>query len=64
MTFRELLKKKNVTQEELAVSIGVAQSTISSWSNGITYPRTRNLKKIAKTLGVSVKTLVESFEEK
>lgn len=64
MNFKELLKKKNVTQEELAAAIGVTQSTISYWSNGVTYPRTRNLKKIANTLGVSVKTLVESFEEK
>lgn len=64
MNFKELLKKKNVTQDELAVAIGVTQSTISYWSNGVTYPRTRNLTKIAKTLGVSVKTLVESFEEK
>lgn len=64
MNFKELLKKKNVTQEELAVAIGVRQSTISNWANGVAYPRTRNLKKIANTLGVSVKTLVESFEEK
>ncbi len=64
MTFRELLKKKNVTQEELAVAIGVTQATISYWSIGITQPRTRHLIKIAKVLGVSVKTLVESFEDK
>lgn len=64
MTFRELLKKKNVTQEELAVAIGVRQSAVSAWVCGKTQPRTRHLIKIAKVLGVSVKTLVESFEEK
>lgn len=64
MTFKELLEKKSVTQEELAQAVGVTQSAISYWSNGVTYPRTRDLIKIAKVLGVSVKTLVESFEEK
>lgn len=63
MTFKELLKKKKVTQRELAVMVGVTQSTISYWSKGITNPRMRDLEKIAKALGVSITTLVKSFEK-
>lgn len=64
MTFRELLKKKNVTQEELAVAIGVRQSAVSAWVCGKALPTMKKCRQLAKTLGVSVKTLVESFEEK
>lgn len=63
MTFKELLKKKNVTQEQLALSLGVSQSTISYWANGKTAPRTRDLSRISKALGVSVKSLIASFEQ-
>lgn len=64
MTFKELMKKKGYTQTELAERIGVKQPTISGWVQGLNQPRTKQLPVIAQALGVSVSTLVKSFERK
>lgn len=63
MTFKELMKKKGYTQTELAERIGVKQPTISGWVQGLNQPRTKQLPVIAQALGVSVSTLVKSFEQ-
>ena len=63
MTFKELIKRKGYTQEQLAEKLGVDQSTISGWQNGIRTPRTKQLPLIAQALGVSVSTLLKSFEQ-
>lgn len=63
MTFKELMKRKGYTQEQLAERIGVKQPTISGWVKGLNHPRTKQLPIIAQTLGVSVSTLVKSFEQ-
>lgn len=63
MTFKELMKRKGYTQVELADKLGVNQATISGWQNGLRMPRTKQLPDIAKLLGVSVSTLVKSFEQ-
>lgn len=63
MTFKELMKKKGYTQTELAERLGVTQSTVSYWATGLNQPRTKQLQAIAQALGVSVSTLVKSFEQ-
>ena len=63
MTFKELMKRKGYTQTELAEKLGVKQATISGWQNGLRMPRTKQLQVIAQALGVSVSTLVKSFEQ-
>ena len=63
MNFKELMKRKGYTQVELADKLGVNQATISCWQNGVRTPRTKQLPDIAKLLGVSVTTLVKSFEQ-
>ena len=63
MTFKELIKRKGFTQTELAVRCGVTQATISYWVQGLNQPRTKQLPVIAQALGVSVSTLVKSFEQ-
>lgn len=63
MTFKELMKRKGYTQTELAEKLGVKQATISGWQNGLRMPRTKQLPVIAQALGVSVSTLVKSFEQ-
>lgn len=62
MTFKELLKKKGMTQEQLAKRLKVSQPTISGWINGSAVPKTRDLSSVAKTLGVSVEQLLKCFE--
>ena len=62
MTISELMKRKKLTQVELAEMLGVTQSTISGWKNGLRMPRTKQIKPLAKALGVSVGMLVEVLE--
>lgn len=62
MTFKELLKKKGMTQEQLAKKLKVSQPTISGWINGSAVPKTRDLSSVAKTLSVSVEQLLKCFE--
>ena len=57
---RELLKKRGISQNELARRAGVKQSVISYIENGRTkHPRIDTLTAIAAVLGVSVDTLVK-----
>ncbi len=63
MTFKELLKNKGITQEELAKELGVSQSAVSAWCCDECLPSMAKLGKLAKALGVSVNTLVASFEK-
>lgn len=64
MNFKELRMRKFRTAEEFAQKAGVPTARVAKWESGGSAPKVRDLTKIAKTLGVSVKTLVESFEEK
>lgn len=63
MTFKDLRKKKYRTAQELAEKIGVSSARVAKWETGASAPNVRALGKIAKALGVSVTTLVKSFEE-
>ena len=56
---RELRKKANITQAELAVRLGVQQSAISHWERGDNLPETRNLLKMSEIFGCTVDELVK-----
>lgn len=60
--FHENLKiareKKNMTQKEVADSIGVAKSTYSLYESGNREPNVQTIKKIANTLNVSADDLL------
>lgn len=63
MKFKDLLKKKGMTQEQLAKKLKVSQQTISQWCVGATAPGRKLWSKVAKALGVSVEQLLNCFEE-
>jgi transcriptional regulator with XRE-family HTH domain len=44
---------RGITQEEFASLIGVSYQTVSSWENGHSVPRDKNLEKIKAILGWS-----------
>ena len=44
---KELRKKNNIQQKELALIIGVAQPTVSEWETGKKDPSGERLKKLA-----------------
>ena len=47
-----LRKKKNIDQNIMAEDLGVAQSTLSCWENGLRTPDLDMIAKIAKYLNV------------
>ena len=57
-----LRKKNNLSQEELAFSVGVSRQTIYSWEAGLNYPTIVMLKKLADVLNVSTDDLLNGFE--
>ena len=50
---RELRKSKGIQQKELALSIGVAQPTVSEWEAGKKDPSGERLRRLAEFFGVS-----------
>ncbi len=59
---RELLKKANITQEQLAKKLGVKQQTISAWVNGNSKPKLAMLPKLAKVFNVSINEIFNCFK--
>jgi len=62
LTFGRALKadrmSENMTQEQLAVKVGLTKQAISGFENGKDIPTHKNLKKIAKALKVDEETYV------
>ena len=63
LTLKELIKAKGYTQTSLADKLGVRQSTVCGWVNGNNKPKTKDLSRIAKALGVSVTKLIQVLGE-
>lgn len=60
---KELRKKANFTQVEVAEKLGISQPAYASWERGVKKPTQGNLVKIAQVLNVSVDYLVGNSEE-
>lgn len=54
---KEMRKKQNLTQEQLAEKLEVTNKSISRWENGKTMPDYSILKALCKTLDISVNEL-------
>ena len=54
-----LLIKKCIRQEELSRMMGVSPSAISRYISGETFPRGRNLIKMASALNINVEELAQ-----
>lgn len=57
MKIRELRKKKELTQEELAAKLSVSSQAISKWENGTCYPDMAQIPILANYFGVSLDEL-------
>ncbi|MBQ8141074.1 MAG: helix-turn-helix transcriptional regulator [Clostridia bacterium] len=66
--FRKLRINAEITQEELAVDLGITQSAVAKWEKGDTSPRAELLPRIASVLGCTVDELLKkegsSLEER
>lgn len=60
---RELRKKENFTQVEVAEKLGISQPAYASWERGVKKPTQGNLVKIAQVLNVSIDYLVGNSDE-
>ena len=60
-TFRDLRGKKQITQADIAKTVGVDQTAVSQWERGVTYPATAKLSLIANLLGCSEGELIAAI---
>jgi transcriptional regulator with XRE-family HTH domain len=60
---KELLKERNISQQELASRMGVKQPMISQWCRPKSDPRASTLIRLARELDVSLKVLMNYLGE-
>lgn len=63
MTFKELLKERDVSAAQLSRWIGVSKTTITNWKDGKCSPAIKYVVKIAERLAVSTETVCECFKK-
>ena len=61
---RELRKRNNLTQEELAELLEVSRQSVSKWEQGIGYPEVEKLLLLSEKLHVSLDSLMGVNVEK
>jgi CheY-like chemotaxis protein/DNA-binding XRE family transcriptional regulator len=68
MSFAENLKNarssQNISQQELAKKLSVAQSTVGMWESGKRVPKLDELKRLARVLGITISRLLTGKERK
>ena len=57
---KNLRKKNNLTQEQMAERMMVTRQAVSRWETGETQPNTDTLKLLSKEFDVSINTLLGS----
>ena len=57
MNIKSLREKAGLTQDELAKSLGVHQTTVGKWETAGIYPRGELIHKIANALNCSIEDL-------
>ena len=55
---RQSRKEKGLSQEQLAKISGLSRSSIINFENGYRDPRVKDLRKIARALGVPIEQLI------
>lgn len=62
-SIKDLRKKKNMTQDELAEKLNVTRQAVSNWENGKTQPDIETLTQLAEAFDVSVERLIYGKEK-
>ena len=55
---RAMREKKDMSQQAVALEIGVERSTVAKWESGTSRPRAELLPKLAKLFGCSIEELL------
>lgn len=58
MRLKELREKAGYSQAQLAMKLGVRQSTVGMWENGTNKPKNAKLEQLANIFGVSIDYLL------
>ena len=61
--FKEVLKKNNITQRQLAKAVGISYQTICMYATGKADMSAKKLYRIAKYLDVPMEELIEEEEK-
>lgn len=61
MKLQQLMKDKNITQQELAEKLQVHQTAISNWVNGKNKPKLDKLLVMAELFEMSIDELFNMF---
>ena len=56
---RRILKSRGIAGKEFAEGLNVYPATVSQWLTGKSVPSTKNIRKIAKYLDISIEELTE-----
>ena len=64
MNLKTMREAVNITQAEMAKTLGLKQSSVAMWETGKSVPKTTDLPKLAKVLNVSVEEIINCFTEK
>ena len=59
---RELRRRAGITQEALALRVGVSRQAVASWDTGESWPNSELLPKISYALGCTIPELFEPTE--
>lgn len=62
-TILKLRKERKLTQEELALMIGISAGAVSKWENGNSMPDISILAPLARALNTSIDTLLSFHKE-
>lgn len=63
MTLKDLRKRADLTQEEVADALCVCQSAVSYWERGIAGVGKTKRKRMAQMFGCTVDELIEAIAE-
>lgn len=59
---KELRKKNNLTQKDLADKYGVTYQAVSKWENGINLPEISLIRQMSKDFNISVENILDGEE--
>ena len=60
---KELLKKYNLSQTEIARTLKCSQFLISKWCRGVCEPSMRSVIKISETYNIPIEEIVLAFKK-
>lgn len=56
--FKKLRQEKNLSQKEIAITLGVSGPTVSDWENGRKFPSSKNLIRLSELFSCSTDYLL------